>query len=108
MSKNFPYREASPEDRIRAGGLLEAAVWTFAKTMPHNPHFWSSKKEWADVEAFAYVVGIINSDYKKVRFGNGTYRVWDWNGFRYWTMDWTLASTNLINRRVLLEGEGRE
>lgn len=79
---------------------LERQPWTFAKTMPDNPHFWTLKRTWVGKENFLEVVTFIREHGRKVRFGRSTYTIFIANGFRYWTMDPHLPDTTLINRAV--------
>jgi|TARA_Y100000310_G_scaffold28395_1_gene27035 hypothetical protein len=77
---------------------LESRVWTFAKTMPDNPHYWSLKKDWPNAEDFFEAVQFITDNGITKIFKGRDYTVLYHNGFRYWTMDPTVESTTLINR----------
>lgn len=77
---------------------LEAAPWTFAKTMAHNPHWWTLRKGWAGKTPFEDVVQYIRDYGRTVRFGKTDYRIWNLNGMRYWSMGAPLPDTILINR----------
>ncbi len=95
-------------DQVQA--LLEAAEWTFAKTMPDNPHHYTVKKKWADPEEFLECVRFIRH--------HGVVRQWprppakgrpylelELGGFKYWTMEIpgypSDRGTVLINRKPL-------
>jgi hypothetical protein len=82
----------------KAGKILEAQNWTFAKTMPQIPHWWSVKKDWEDKALFRWVVEMIKKYEVKKKFGSRYYGYFIYNGYQYWTMDKTIDSTNLINR----------
>lgn len=83
----------------RAVELLESKHWTFAKTMPRNPHFWSVRKDWhAEEEWFSDVVAFILRHGQDEIFGKTRYRVLHANGWKYWNMNETPDGTNLINR----------
>lgn len=77
---------------------LESKTWTFAKTMPKNPHYWSVKKDWKDDKAFESAVSYIYKNGVKEKYGGWTYTVLYLNGWRYWTMNEPVSKTNLINR----------
>lgn len=41
--------EPAPADQLEhAGRLLGSAAWTFAKSMPHIPHWWTVRAGWND------------------------------------------------------------
>lgn len=98
-----------PSDFDRAVLLLEAAQYTFAKSMPDNPHWYTLRDGWRD-EDFVFVVLFIREHGKKVRWPANSrrareYTVFEHNGFRYWTMGapiapapYTKQDTYLINR----------
>lgn len=80
---------------------LENKAWTFAKTMPQNPHFWSAKKDWENPEDFLDAVRHIRTHGDSKFFGRTEYIVFYHKGFRYWTMGARLAQTTIINRAVV-------
>lgn len=84
--------------------LLEAQTWTFAKTMPHNPHYWSVKKDWEDPADFHFAFHYIVAHGEDKIFGRYSYKVLFLNGWRYWTMteDYEHKWAGIINRA---EGE---
>lgn len=77
---------------------LEAKSWHFAKTMPHNPHFYSLKKEWENPNEFLEAVQYIRENGVHKMFCGRKYTVLYHNGFRYWAMDPLAEDTVLINR----------
>ncbi|MGE0698101.1 MAG: methyltransferase domain-containing protein [Hyphomicrobiaceae bacterium] len=77
---------------------LEANAWTFAKTMPNNPHEYSLRKRWIGDLSFDAVVTFIREKGYTLRFGRTDYICLDVNGRRYWTMGAPLHATTLINR----------
>lgn len=85
--------------------LLEAQTWTFAKTMPRNPHFWSVKKDWPDEDSFNAAVNHIRENGVIKEFYGQPYTVFYHNGFRYWTMGAPLEKTYLINRAEVDESD---
>ena len=52
-----PTMPESERERVRQ--LLEAHPWRFAKTMPESPHYYTLRREWADQDAFEFVVAAI-------------------------------------------------
>lgn len=82
-----------------AASRLETVAWTFAKTMPNNPHYWTLRKAWpGGSEDFEAVVQFIRDAGHTIRFGRTDYRCLNVNGWRYWTMGSPLDQTTLINR----------
>ena len=85
-------------ERITLIRLLEERPWTFAKTMPHIPHFWSAKKDWPNPEDFDACAEGIQHYGREERFKNFAPKVYYYaNGFRYWTMSEPGVAT-IINR----------
>lgn len=85
----------------RATRLLESADWTFAKTMPETPHFWTIPKKWDDRDDFAYCVMAIRTLGELVRYKGWKYVKLRANGWEYWDMDPQTCSPHscdLINR----------
>lgn len=82
--------------------ILESKTWTFAKTMPRNPHFWSAKKDWDSAEEYETVFHYINEHGEQKVFGGRAYSVLFINGWRYWTMTKDVSESRILNRA---EGE---
>jgi len=86
--------------------IFNSLDWTFAKTMPRNPHFYTVRKDWEDDALFCKVVMFIRRNGHVVKFGKAKYTILVINGFRYWTMGCPLNRpdgshfTRLINRAV--------
>jgi hypothetical protein len=85
----------------RFAALIAGRPWTFAKTMPENPHEYTLRKEWADDPAFDEAVRLIRSLGYRHYFGGHPYLQLDLDGHTYWTMGWPVAQTILINRKPL-------
>lgn len=79
---------------------LLSKQWTFAKTMPQNPHEYTLRKKWTGDVPFEAVVQFIRDHGYKVRFGRSDYMCFDIGEHRYWTMGAPLSDTILINRAV--------
>ena len=60
---------------------LEGATWTFAKTMPKNPHFWTARKKWHPA-TFEAVVGFIRDHGETETFWKKKYKVFFLNGWK--------------------------
>ena len=80
---------------------LKAAPWTFAKTMPYIPHEYPRLKQWPDKELWFEVVRYIWANGYKEKFGRRWYTYLNAGGYKHWTMDPTVESTDLINRAKL-------
>lgn len=77
---------------------LETAKWTFAKTMPESPHWYTMVKSWSIKADFYDTVQGIRDLGRNTRFKGVTYRTWDANGWHYWSMGAAIKDTILINR----------
>jgi hypothetical protein len=88
---NDPYR------RWRA--FIALSKWTFAKTYAKKaPHEYTVLKSTYSPETFrAFVQFIWDHGYKE-RFWRREFTYIDIDGWKYWTMDPTVESTDLINR----------
>jgi hypothetical protein len=78
--------------------MLEARTWTFAKTMPRNPHFWSVIKDWPTPEDFHVAVMYIREHGVEKLFYGKPYTVFYLNGWRYWAMGNDSGEIYIINR----------
>jgi hypothetical protein len=81
--------------------VLESKTWTFAKTMPHNPHYWTLLKTWGDRDDFFRAVQYIKDHGVIKTFGRTDYIVFYVNGWRYWTMEQAAEDSSLMNRAVV-------
>lgn len=94
-------------DFERVSALLAAQTWTFAKTMPHNPHEYSVRKNWANDDDFVFVVQYIRDNGYTGQFEGRTYTYLNVNGYFYWTMGASINKadgsplTIIINRKPL-------
>jgi hypothetical protein len=77
---------------------LEAHNWKFAKSMPQWPHYYTLRKDW-DYALFMQVVTILWRLSYPDPFLKKVYHAININGWKYWTMDPTIATTDLINRK---------
>ena len=79
--------------------LFRAVPWTFAKTMPHIPHFWTARREWHDQELFTQCCQYILDNGRLERFKNFKPKPYLYiDGFRYWIMTNSPEETTIINR----------
>ena len=82
--------------------FIRSVNWTFAKTMPQIPH-WYTVKEWhpelaGDFECF--VRHIQDNGYSEIFMGK-SYKYFDVGEYKYWTMDPSVDETDLINRALV-------
>lgn len=77
---------------------LDANVWTFAKTMPQNPHYWAPRKSWVGEVSFDNMVMHIRANGYVQRYGRTDYLCLNVGAWKYWTMGAPLPMTRLINR----------
>lgn len=83
---------------------LLTARWVFAKTMAHNPHEWTQRKDWKAPVSFDDAVIYIREHGYQMTFGRRAYTCLDVGPHRYWTMGSPLSDTWIINRAI---GSGR-
>lgn len=87
--------------------IMSTAHFQFAKTMPQNPHYYTLLKTWVNKELWFDVVLFISIHAEVEVFGGRDYHVYFANnGYKYWSMDPTLESTDLINRKDIKTDEG--
>ncbi len=97
----------------RMGMLLMQQQWIFAKTMAHNPHWYTLRRKWAVDADFAWTVAELRAHGYKSKFQHSWYTQVDVNDHFYWTMGGVInypngmAGTILINRKPLAAYEGR-
>lgn len=80
--------------------FVASVRWTFAKSMPHIPHYWLARKDvpYAD---FVAAVEFIRAHGEPRPWGRRpplTY--FDHDGWTYWTMGAPVPETTIINRKV--------
>jgi hypothetical protein len=78
--------------------FIAANTWTFAKTMPQNPHWYVVRAKCNDETAFEGFVMHIREHGHEVVFKGRKYICFDVGEFMYWTMGAPLAATIIINR----------
>lgn len=98
---------------VRLGEVLERQKWTFAKTMPYNPHWYSLRQTWSEPdEDFLFAVDQIRRFGYFQKYGNRWFTCHDVGEHFYWTMGnpwqrvsdvgWDeLKGTRLINRKPI-------
>jgi hypothetical protein len=105
-----PWTPEELERRERVEDDLRTAEWTFAKTMPENPHWYTARRTWADQRRFTDAVAFIRdhgyvgwwppfqvpwrAPYLNYDFEDAEGREWF-----CWTMGWPPAETQVINRK---------
>ncbi len=82
--------------------LLKEAQYTFAKTMPKNPHFYTLRTTWNDQD-FIDVVKYIRKYGEKQRYYKKIYIYYYLDGYKYWTMGDPINETILINKAKVNE-----
>ena len=85
---------------------LQELSWTFAKTYTNAPHHYTRladistdehRKKWLKVVRFMWE----NSKKEHWKWGK-YYFYYRANGYKYWVMDKTVETTDLINRAKIL------
>lgn len=79
--------------------ILEMQRWVFAKTMADTPHEYTTLRTW-DGRGLTMpdVAEYIRKHGYEEKFFNKTYTYIDLGSYKYWTMDYPLEKTDLINR----------
>lgn len=78
--------------------FLLSHKWTFAKTMPNNPHEWIFRKDTRNEGEFEIVADWIQKHGTPVWFYKRIYICYFYRGYRYWTMGESPQITTIINR----------
>lgn len=90
---------AAPADLVQeARAYIAAAEWSFAKTMPDNPHWYAvrGRSRGQGLGAGHEALYRLCRDYHWDRWWHGrTYRTVDLDGFAYWIME----DGTVINRK---------
>ena len=75
--------------------------WTFAKTMPEIPHWYTLRRKATSSEDFSAFVQEIRFRGVVRLFGRRPFTYLDFDGWTYWTMGEPVENTTLINRAQL-------
>jgi hypothetical protein len=81
--------------------FIEASEWTFAKTMPAIPHWYTLRRKATQEGHFAAFVQEIRFRGVVRQFGSKSFTYLDIDGWTYWTMGAPVDETILINRARL-------
>ena len=86
-------------DIQEAKEFINSVRWQYAKTYPNAPHeytvlSWMPENKAKMVE-FAY---LIQSSGREEVYYKKKFKVLDINEYKYWTMDYPLEKTDLVNR----------
>lgn len=77
---------------------IARGIWTFAKTMPQDPHWYIVRERYADDPTFTAFVRTIRQNGYPERFKGRIYTMLDVGEFKYWTMFASPEGTTIINR----------
>jgi hypothetical protein len=78
--------------------FIASNAWTFATTMPDNPHWYAVRAKCNDEAAFEGFVMHIRAHGYTLKFKGRKYTCFNVDEFRYWTMGAPLDATIIINR----------
>ena len=87
------------DDDIRT--FIADHEWTFAKTMPQIPHWYTLRRKARRDEDFAAFVQEIRLRGVVRQFGSRSFTYLDLDGWTYWTMGEPVENTILVNRARL-------
>lgn len=82
--------------------FIDQREWTYAKTMPWCPHFYTVRKGTKDDLFREFVIHILENGYKR-RWYKYFHTYFDVGEWYYWTMDEPIDDRNIINRAKLSE-----
>src|SRR3990167_10813289 len=85
-------------DFIDVAKILTSIDYTFAKSMPKNPHWYTLKKNWEHKDLFEYIVDYIRGYGHIEFFSKKSYQKIYINEYKYWTMGSPISETILINK----------
>ncbi|HPQ81201.1 MAG TPA: hypothetical protein PLZ86_05700 [bacterium] len=92
-----------PDDLKRIKAYIDAVEWRFAKTMPEIPHYYTVLSWRPDLQDdFFHFVNYIHTHGYMAEFEGKDYKYLNVDGHKYWTMDWPLEETTLINRAEIV------
>jgi hypothetical protein len=80
------------------GHFIRNHRWTFARTMPENPHEYTLRRHTTE-DLFNAAVRFIREQGQLESFQGKPYKVLYFENRKYWTMGAPLAQTILINRK---------
>lgn len=80
--------------------FVEGHNWIFARTMPHNPHEYTLRRDTRSA-TFDAAVRYIREHGELEMYWGKPYRTLYQAGHQYWTMGAPLDVTILINRKLL-------
>ena len=83
------------EDVIK---FIESNVWTFAKTMAYIPHEYAVLSKSGKREDYVKFAKFIQENGVTEYFGKRKYKYLYLDGYKYWSMDFPIERTDLINR----------
>lgn len=89
-------KEMKDEDIER---FINANEWTFARTMPQNPHWYIVRAKCSSEEDFKGFVMHIRKHGYKVTFKGSWYTCFDVGEYKYWTMG---SPLNILNDEGVL------
>lgn len=98
----FRHKLRMPFDPVE---FIERHSWTFAKTMPDNPHEYVVRSKVQDDASFDAMVRHIREHGRPAQFGKLLYLHWEHEGQVYWTMGWPVDETIIINRAKVEDSE---
>ena len=87
---------------IEVQDFIDKRKWTFAKTMPWCPHFYTVRKGKDDELFCQFAMHIRENGYEK-KWCNYLHTYFDVGEWYYWTMGNPIAETTIINRAKLSE-----
>jgi hypothetical protein len=80
--------------------FVQSHRWIFARTMPHNPHEYTLRRN-TDDATFDAAVRYIREHGRMETYWGKPYRTLYFGDHKYWTMGAPLEVTILINRKPL-------
>ena len=82
--------------------LVNGMKWTFAKTMPDNPHYYIVKQE-QDIVDYDRLYWYIFDHPTMVEYEGYTYKTATIGDYMYWIMTDDFSESRIINRKSIKE-----
>ncbi len=94
----FDSKGITSGDFEKLASLLTKASYRFARSMPHNPHWYTHKDKWKSKEDFVWCVSTLRRYSYIEEYQGSKYKMFDVNGMKHWTMFASDSATTILNK----------
>lgn len=85
--------------------LVNSFTWTFAKTMPTNPHEYIVRRQTASEEDYVRLYNYIMENHYIEWFWRKPYKMVRIGDYKYWIMTDDIRESRIINRKKIKGGD---